>query len=135
MWAFNPSAAEEGFDLAHLPLALYGFLFSAGRSVFLYSPPLLLSLFTFGPFFKQHRAEAILFLLIALVYLLTYSTYGYWEGGWSWGPRFLLAPIPFLMIPLGYFLGSRIRSAIVALLALIGAGVQIAGLSLNIGFV
>ena len=54
-------------------MGLYVHLFSVGKSVFLYSPPLLVSLFCFHRFSRRFRAETILFLGIALTYLLVYS--------------------------------------------------------------
>jgi hypothetical protein len=133
--AFNPSASQEGYGLDHLPLGLYGNLFSAGRSVFLYSPPIVLAFFSFSEFRRRQPAEAVLFIAVPLIYLLTYSAYGFWDGGWSWGPRFLLPAIPFLVIPLGCFLTSRLRAALVALLAVAGAAIQFLGVAVNPSFV
>lgn len=116
-------------------LGLYGNLLSVGRSVWLYSPPTFVVLFAFGRFYRKHRAEAILFASIIAIYLAVYSTYGFWDGGWCWGPRFLVATIPFMILPLGYFLGGRARTLVLAVAVCLGVGVQILGVAINYSYV
>src|SRR5205085_2923118 len=74
VWTFEAPAQAKGFSTP-LWVGLYGNLFSAGRSIFLYSPPTLLALYAFRPFYRAHRAEALLFLSIPALYLLFYSNY------------------------------------------------------------
>lgn len=116
-------------------LGLYANLFSPGRSLFLYSPPALLALFALGRFYRRWPAEAILFVAIFLLYLLPYSVYGHWHGGWAWGPRLLLPTLPFLLLMAGYFVDSRRRWAIAALLTGLGLGIQILGVAVNYSYV
>jgi hypothetical protein len=132
---FNPDVSAEGFTLAGLPAGLYGNLLSPGRSVFLYSPPVLLGLVGFWPFFRRQRVEAGLFLAIAAATLLFFSAYGYWDGGWAWGPRYLAPTIPFLVLPLGYLFGSFRRLLAIAAAAALGAGVQVLGVAVNVSYV
>jgi hypothetical protein len=132
--AFEPTATAKGFTTP-LWLGLYGNLFSVGRSIFLYSPPAILAAFAFSRFHRARRAEAILFAAIAAIYLLVYSMYGYWEGGWAWGPRFLVPVLPFLVIPLGYLVTSKRWAVVVAALAVLGVGVQILGVAVNYSYV
>jgi hypothetical protein len=127
---FGPNAYDQGFSTP-LWLGLYGYLFSAGRSILLYSPPILLGVFGFGHFYRRHRAEALLFLGITAGYLVVYSTFGYWAGGWSYGPRYLLPIVPFLTIPAAYVLGTGRRRILVALLTALGIVVQILGVAVN----
>ena len=130
---FN-AAQAWGFSTP-LWVGLYGNLFSVGRSIFLYSPPTLLALFTFRMFYRQHRAEAVLFLAVIVIYLVIYSTFTGWHGGWSWGPRYLMPIVPLLILPLGYFLTSRWGNATVGLLAVLGIGVQLLGVTITYDFV
>ena len=116
-------------------VGLYGNLLSPGRSVFLYSPPLILALIAFGQFYRRFRAEALLIAGISLTYLLLYSIPLDWDGGWSWGPRYLLAVVPLLMLPLGFFLTSRTRIVIAALVGVIGAAIEILGVAINVSYV
>jgi 4-amino-4-deoxy-L-arabinose transferase-like glycosyltransferase len=80
---------------------LYGHLFSVGRSVFLYSPPLVLAAFCWRRFYRKFRWEMLLFAGCALTSLALYSKFLFWHGWWSWGNRFLLPVVPLLLFPLG----------------------------------
>jgi hypothetical protein len=131
---FGPNAYDRGFSTS-LWFGLYGYLFTPGRSVFLYSPPLILGILAFGRFFRQHRSEANLFVGIVVAYLVIYSTFGYWAGGWSWGPRYLLPIIPFLTLPVAYWFDRSWRAAVVVILALLGVGVQVLGVAVNYSYV
>ncbi len=116
-------------------VGLYGNLLSPGRSVFLYSPPLILSLLAFGRFYRRYRAEALLIAGVSLMYLTLYSIPLDWDGGWSWGPRYLLAPVPLLMLPLGFFLTSTTRVRIAAIVGVVGACIQVLGVTVNVSYV
>jgi hypothetical protein len=131
---FGPNAYDRGFSTP-LWVGLYGYLFTPGRSVFLYSPPLILGILAFGRFFRQYRSEAFLFVGIVLTYLVIYSTFGYWAGGWSWGPRYLLPIVPFLTLPVAYWFDWSWRVAFVGVLALLGVGVQVLGVAVNYSYV
>jgi hypothetical protein len=131
--AFNPTAAAKGW--ASPLLGLYGYLFSPGRSIFLYSPPIILSLFAWSRFCQQQRREAVLFAVVSVVYLLFFSSYGRWHGDWCWGPRFLFLLIPLWMIPIGYLLTSRRAIALAVGLTVLGVGVQILGVTVNYSYV
>ncbi|GEM_PF-180243 len=131
---YNPNALAKGFSTPLL-VGLYGNLFSVGRSIFLYSPPVLLGVWGYRTFLARQRREAALFLAIAGIYLVVYSTYGFWDGGWAWGPRFLLATVPLLCLPMGYVLDSAPRRMLAALVALAGVLVQLLGVLINYDFV
>jgi hypothetical protein len=120
---------------ADILIGLYGNLLSPGRSIFLYSPPLILGLIGFRAFARRYREEALLIAGIAFSYLLLYSIPVDWDGGWSWGPRYLLALVPFLMLPVGYMLTSRRRVAVAIILGVLGAGIQLLGITINYSYV
>lgn len=90
---------------------VWGFLFSSGKSVFLYSPPLLIPLIFWHLFPKKYVAELIAFSLLIGLYLYLfgmawiYNSNGLmspiWYGGMSWGPRYVSTLIPFVMILAG----------------------------------
>ncbi|HEX3724267.1 MAG TPA: hypothetical protein VHV31_15880, partial [Nitrolancea sp.] len=116
-------------------VGLYGNLLSPGRSIFLYSPPLILALLMFRQFYRRFPYEALLVAGIAVCYIVLYSIPLDWDGGWSWGPRYLLAIVPFLMLPLGYFFTSRARIALAVAFGILGAGIQLLGIIINYSFV
>lgn len=94
-----PGAAEMGKQLNsfHTPfyVGLYGFLFSPGKSIFLYLPPMLLAIAGTLKLWKRDRAIASLAVGLPVTYLLFYMSYTQWEGGYCPGPRYLL---PFLCV-------------------------------------
>ena len=71
----------------------YGLLFSPGKSVFLYSPVLLLAVAGWPAFYRRHAplASALVALWLLLLVSLRASV---WTGGLTWGPRFLLPLLP-----------------------------------------
>lgn len=95
--AFDFAYQREGFT--HPVVAgLIAFLASPGKSLFLFSPVLLLAFLGLPRMLRRARAETVTLLVLAGVYILLYSAWWSWEGGWSWGPRFLLPIIPALMV-------------------------------------
>ncbi|MEK9165817.1 MAG: hypothetical protein AAB525_03100, partial [Patescibacteria group bacterium] len=81
-------------------IGLYGYLFSAGKSVILYNPILILAIFYYRRFFKQYRQLAYLFILLIVFFLIPHLPFRFWTDE-VWGPRKLLPLIPILMLPLG----------------------------------
>lgn len=79
---------------------LLGLLASPGRSLFLFSPITLLGLFAFGGTWRRDRATAILLGGTAAVLFLFYASFEYWDADRSYGPRYLVAILPFLCLPL-----------------------------------
>jgi hypothetical protein len=78
-----------------------GMLFSPGKSIFLYAPPLILSLVFFPRFWRRERRLAEAMLLATGIALLFYGSWWAWHGGWCWGPRFLVPLIPLWVLPVG----------------------------------
>lgn len=94
---------EEGFTTPLL-VGLYGLLFSPGRGLLFYSVPSLVAVVACAWSVATWRPASARRDLVALVlfmsYLLLYARWGSFEGGWCWGPRFLLAFIPLLHLSL-----------------------------------
>jgi hypothetical protein len=106
---FQMLAAKTGLDFfSGTPFltGLRGFLTSPGKGFFYYSPIAIFFFFTIVPFYKKHRWPAISFLLLILSYLLFLSRNVYWHGDWAWGPRYLLAITPFVILPITELLDS-----------------------------
>lgn len=84
---------------------IWGLLFSPGKSIFLFTPLLLvLVLFWFKVDSKKYFAEVVSFSILFVTYLWLIGTllggvdYPVWHGDSSWGPRYLLATLPFLLL-------------------------------------
>jgi hypothetical protein len=79
-------------------LPWYGLLLSPGKSLFIYSPVLILSVIAWPKFYREHSILAVggLMLLAAMLAGLRAAQ---WWGGLAWGPRFLLPLFPVLVLP------------------------------------
>ncbi len=104
------------FSLRNVPIGLAGLLVSPGRGVFWYCPPVLALVGVKWRALK--RCDLDLVIAVAAAYLLLYSLWQAWSGGWSWGPRLLLPALPGL-IALGAFPRKGWNKAL-AILALVG---------------
>lgn len=90
----------EGFGTP-LATGLAGLLVSIGRGIVLYSPPTVLALFALPLLMRRGRlgplSPVLAFYAVAFAgYLLLYAKWDSFEGGWCWGPRFLLPFVPVL---------------------------------------
>ena len=101
-------SVTKGFWNGGVFAGLWGQLFSPGKSVFLYSPPIVLALMGARRFWR-HRPEAALAvaLLVGPVVLL-YSFYLFWSGDWAWGPRYLVFALPALLLPVARSLADLV---------------------------
>lgn len=113
---------------------LYGLLLSPGKSIFLYNPVTIVGLLGVGLFFKNHFKTALLFLFLALSHVVLYSPWSSWHGGNSWGPRFLLVILPYLVLPAGFVLENFSKKVkwIALSLILLGFAIQLPSVMVNI---
>jgi len=123
------------------PTAIYAFLLSPGDSIFLFAPLLLLLPWTFRSFFRKHPSEAVAAALLSASYLGFYASYKVWHGLWTAiGPRYLVAIVPVLMLPLAEWIDSlreSRRRAWLAIAPLAAAGFVVLAITIstNFGFV
>ncbi len=110
-------------------LGTWGFLFSPGKSIFLYTPPLLLAVLGLPRFWRAHRATALAMLVTIVPIILFYASFPFWPGDWSWGPRYLVFAMPVLLLPAIAFLSSMHwpGRSLAAILLVAGICVQILG--------
>jgi hypothetical protein len=105
-------------------------LFSLSRGLFVYAPILAAGVMGYVDAFfgRGNRRETLFLLAIFLCILLPYSAWYEPDGGISFGPRFLVAGIPFLLLPAGYVLEAARGRALGLIYAAFVAGVVINGL-------
>jgi hypothetical protein len=125
---------EENFAGVWLQ-GIAGMLVSPGRGLFLYAPLLLLALPGAVAFIRRHRAEGLLAAGLILAHLLLYGKWFMWHGGYAWGPRFLVAVLPFFALFLApaveWARASRGWRLAFGGLALLSGLVQVLGLSVH----
>jgi hypothetical protein len=110
-------------------VAMWGFLFSPGKSIFLYAPPVVLAVLGLPRFWRAHRASTLALLLTVAPVLLFYARFPFWPGDWAWGPRYMVFAVPALLLPAVAFL-SGMRwpgKATLAVVLALGVFVQILG--------
>lgn len=94
------------------PIAgLSGLLMSPGASVVLYSPVVLAGAVALARCWRADRGSALLLTFLVVGFLLFYATLDDWQGGRSYGPRYLVPLLPFLCIPLGHWFHTMQRPA------------------------
>ncbi|HNW92745.1 MAG TPA: hypothetical protein PKM88_07550 [bacterium] len=122
----DPRLAQESFSTP-LWYGLYGQLLSPGRSLFFYSPVIILTLFGWRAWWRAHRPELLFIVAVTLLYLLLYGQWCNWSANWCYGNRYLLKVLPLLMLPVGSVLGRGRPAGNVAfiILALLGIGLQV----------
>jgi len=76
----------------------YGLLASPGKSVFIYSPVVLLGVIGWPAFYRRHSILAATLLLLSAALLFSLRTSNWW-GGLTWGPRFLVPLLPVALLP------------------------------------
>jgi hypothetical protein len=113
------------------PLSVSGVanLVGPGSSVFLFSPLLVLVPVLAVASWRRERAVVLLGLGSFAVFWLFFSLYDFWTGLWSApGPRYLTAPIPLLLLPLGLWLERTGRGgrAVFFAVAALGLVIQMA---------
>ncbi|HEV2722103.1 MAG TPA: hypothetical protein VG323_18930 [Thermoanaerobaculia bacterium] len=83
------------FGVLHAPSlrALWAISVSPYRGLFFVSPFLL---FAFSGFRRMARRDAVAVAVIAAIFVAVIAGFNGWNGGWAFGPRYLLPIIPLL---------------------------------------
>jgi hypothetical protein len=110
----------------------WGMLASPNKSVFLYSPPLVLAVLAIPRAFRAVPRLGYAMLVMVVPVFLVYATYRSWSGDYAWGPRFIVWAVPVLLIPIAWFIdhAGRIRKVVLAGVVAIGLCVQVLGAAL-----
>ena len=137
---FGLMAERLGVDFftgTPLLTGLLGFLASPVQGFFYYSPVAILFFFSIRSFSRRHPITALSFIVIMISYLLFYAKNEYWHGASGWGPRYIFAITPFLIIPIAELFDSPIWSTkkflrlLVSILFAISLIIQLASVSVH----
>lgn len=121
----------EGFIVG-----IYQHLFSSGKSILLFSPPLILFYWAMKRFWHTHRKEALFCLAVPFVFFVSAGTS--WQMTFmAWGERYFVTFTPFLILPLSALLediiehqSAYMKKSIITFAA-IGMCIQILGVAVN----
>jgi hypothetical protein len=110
---------------------LYLDLFSPLRGIFLYCPILVLGVFGLWMMVGRRgiTSEALLLAACFVGILIPYSMWYVAIGGISFGQRFLIPAIPFLLLPSGFLIEARGRAVAAIAYLFYGVGVVFNGIA------
>ncbi len=137
-YAFVTRAQQARDNLAEISEGVRGYLFSPARSLWLFSPALILGLAGAVMLIRARRWRQVAVPLAALVaFVVGYAAVrgaDQWYGGRGWGPRYMVPLTPFLalwLLPVfAHVLAPRAARWArlgAVLIALAGVGVQLLG--------
>lgn len=114
-------------------------LTSSGKGLLWFCPAVVAGLWGWRAFARAHPAPAALAALLLVSQLAFFGRWWAWHGDWSWGPRYLVAMVPFLMwgwLPLWQHVLRKPRSSLAALVVAIGVttGVGVNALGVVVDF-
>lgn len=116
-----PPDEQFGNPLLH---GLAGYLVSPGRSVFLYSPVLLLALCGVRRMWREARGALLLVAAVAAYHFCVYGCWWAWANGRGlWGPRYVVPVVPLMLLPAAWVKPGRGWKAILA----VSIAIQILG--------
>jgi hypothetical protein len=113
-----------------LLVGLYGILLSGGKSVLLFSPPLLLGVLGWKQFArrKEIHSDAWLFLGIGMAQVLLFAKWWDWSSDDAWGVRFVIPGLLLMCIPMVTILHRR-----VIVIPVVSLGVFVQLLAVTVG--
>jgi hypothetical protein len=115
---------------------LSGLVWSSGRGMIWYAPPLLLLPVGLWLLWRRDWRASLLCIAVTIAHLAFYANLLYWHGGGSWGPRYLVIALPFMVLPLAAFLDTLrgwhtpVRMAALLLTLLLALPVQLGGVAI-----
>jgi hypothetical protein len=131
-------------DIFTTPLhtGVYGLLFSSGKGLIWYAPPILFALGGLPAFLRRFPPMGSAILCAGIINVLFYARLRFWHGEGSWGPRYLLIVLPWLLLPalpaldrlLAPGSGWRIALARAVAIVIVLAGISVQMLAIMVSF-
>jgi hypothetical protein len=111
--AISSTGMETGPGVVHEhPLVgLWGMFLSPGKSIFLFSPPLLVALWGIRRFAKDFRHIVLAMALTILPGLYVHAQMISWAGDYAWGPRYTIFALGVLLLPAGFVVQACLNQA------------------------
>ena len=124
---------RRAYPLLGNPLA--GFvtlLLSPGKSVFLYSPPLILGVLGIRHLWRRKPEVGTAIVAASTILLLFISCISFAGGDWCWGPRYLVVLLPLWALAFPFMVRERrLQRNLVVVIVGLGLVVQVLALSIE----
>lgn len=111
-------------------MGLLTLLASPGKSIFFYSPPIILGIFGFAQLRSRTPVLARAVVACSVVLISFLSCISFAGGDWCWGPRYLVPLLPFLDLSFP-FAKFKLRREVILFVVALGLLVQILALSVE----
>lgn len=105
-----------------------GLLVSPGKSILLFSPPILLAAAGARGLFREHRATATAIAAIVASHFAIISCLSFFGGDWAWGPRYLVVTLPLTCVAFPF---ARVPRVAAGGIIAVGVVVQLLALSVD----
>jgi hypothetical protein len=113
-------------------LGLPALLVSPGKSILLYSPPIVLALIGVRELLRREHGLALAISLASLAHLAVISSVSFFGGDWCWGPRYFVPILPLLALGFPMVgLATTGHRAVVPAIVAAGVVVQLLAISLD----
>jgi hypothetical protein len=125
----TPQTHGEATSLLGNPIiGAAALLLSPGKSILIYSPPIVLALVGIVRLRREQRPFVFAILLLIGTHFALISCLSFFAGDWAWGPRYLAVTLPLAAIGLPF---ARVSRPLAIFVVSLGVVVQLLGLSVD----
>jgi hypothetical protein len=124
----HPAAAAL---LGNPVVGLLGLTVSPGKSVLLYSPPLLLGLLGMRQLWRRDPVLGLTLMMVSIIHLLFVSSLRFFGSDWAWGPRYLVVLLPLWALAFPFVDTATIRRSVVVAVVSLGILVQVMAVTVD----
>jgi hypothetical protein len=112
-------------------VGLAGLALSPAKSVFLYSPPLLLALAGLRRLLRIAAPRVAPLVACLVIHVALIATLKFWAGEWAWGPRYTVASLPLALVGLPFAWEPPGRRALMWTACVAGLVAQLLGIAVD----
>ena len=123
----NPAGSALGNPVS----GFLGLTLSPGKSIFLYSPPVLIGLLGLKGLRRRDPVLALVVTTVSIVHLFFVSSLRFFGSDWAWGPRYLVPLLPLLALGFPFVDAATVRRSLLTVVLSFGILVQVMALSID----
>jgi hypothetical protein len=112
-------------------VGLLSLAFSPGKSILLYSPPLLLGFLGVRRLWRRDPPLGLTLVVVSAIHLLFVSSLRFFGSDWAWGPRYLVVLLPLWALAFPFVDTATLRRGMVGTVVALGIMVQVLALTVD----